>query len=146
MTRVDFYILAEQTTEARYRFTCRLIDKAVSRGQNVYWHVNSHEEAKTLDNLLWDFRPESFVPHELNHADASTVHCPVHIGWSAPPQDHHDILINTSNRLPGFFSRFSRLMEVVTQTDDVLQYTRQHYRFLNERGYAIKHQDMRLDA
>jgi len=48
--------------------------------------------------------------------------------------------------LPDFFGRFSRLIEVVVQDDAILQYTREHYRFLSNRGYAIDHQDMRLGA
>jgi len=146
MTRVDFYILADQTIEARNHFTCRLIDKAVTRGQRVFLHVEQESEARVFDELLWVFRPESFVPHEIQNERSNTQDCPVHIGWSTPINDQHDIIINTSRRLPDFFGRFSRLMEVVVQDDAILQYTREHYRFLSNRGYAIEHQDMRLGA
>lgn len=146
MTRVDFYILAEQTLEARNLFICRLINKAVGRGQNVFLNVDQASDARTFDDLLWNFRAESFVPHEIQHAQSTTRGCPVHIGWSTPINEQNDVIINAGNRLPDFFSRFSRLIEVVVQDDAILQSTRDHYRFLSNRGYAIDHQDMRLGA
>jgi len=146
MTRVDFYILAAQTLEARNLFICRLVNKAVSQGQNVFINVDQASDAQVFDDLLWNFRAESFVPHEIQHAHSHTQGCPVHIGWSTPINEHSDVMINAGNRLPDFFGRFSRLIEVVVQDDAILQYTREHYRFLSNRGYAIDHQDMRLGA
>ena len=146
MTEASFYILGEQTLEARDHFICRLTDKAVRHGRNVFVHVDQEVDAVRFDELLWVFRAESFVPHEIQHADSQIDGCPVHIGWDTPIQDQHDIIINASNRLPGFFSRFSRLVEVVVQEDIILKYTREHYRFLSDRGYAIQHQDMRVVA
>ncbi len=146
MTQADFYILGEQTLEARDHFTCRLVDKAVRHGRNVFVHVDNKQHAQHFDELLWVFRPESFIPHEVQHPDSKVDGCPVHIGWTTPTNEQHDIIINTSHRLPEFFGRFSRLMEVVVQEDAILKYTREHYRFLHNRGYAIQHQDMRVVA
>ena len=146
MTQADFYILGEQTLEARNHFACRLVNKAVREGCHVFIHVDNPADAEQLDELLWTFRPESFIPHEIQHANSNTDGCPVHIGWTTPISEQHDIIINTSRHLPEFFGRFSRLMEVVVQEDAILQYTREHYRFLHNRGYAIQHQDMRVVA
>jgi DNA polymerase-3 subunit chi len=94
--------------------------------------------------MLWQFREDAFVPHALLNAEDAPADCPVSIGWHPEPGHHHDVIINLSPELPAFFSRFERLVEVVVQNDDVLDYTRQHFRFLKDRGYPIEHKDMRM--
>lgn len=136
MTRIDFYILKEDSTDARLLFVCRLVDKAVRQGNRVLINVTDWSTADLLDNLLWSFRPESFIPHALSNTEEATE-VPVVISAGVDQADHHDLLINLTADVPVFFSRFQRLAEVVVQADAVLEATRQHYSFFKERGYPI---------
>ncbi|MEZ5578324.1 MAG: DNA polymerase III subunit chi [Candidatus Competibacteraceae bacterium] len=43
---------------------CRLADKAYGLGHTVYLFTASEARAAALDDLLWTFRQDSFVPHE----------------------------------------------------------------------------------
>ena len=137
MTRIDFYVLKDDSTEARLLFVCRLVDKAVRQGSRVFINVPDWTAAEVLDDLLWSFRPESFIPHALATSDeAGDV--PVVLSAGLDRVDHHDLLINLTSDIPVFFSRFQRLAEVVVQLDPVLESTRQHYGFFKERGYPIE--------
>jgi DNA polymerase-3 subunit chi len=137
MTRIDFYVLKDDSTEARLLFVCRLVDKAVRQGNRVFINVADWAVAELLDDLLWSFRPESFIPHALANSDeAGDV--PVVLSAGVDRVDHHDLLINLASDIPAFFSRFQRLAEVVVQLDPVLESTRQHYGFFKERGYPIE--------
>src|SRR3569832_2056639 len=64
MTRVDFYILPDASTDGRERLACRLADKAYRLGHEVYIHARDRQHAARLDELLWTFRAGSFVPHQ----------------------------------------------------------------------------------
>lgn len=143
MTRIDFYILQEEQTEARLHFACRLIEKARRQGNKVFVATDSPQQAERLDQLLWSFKPESFVPHSMEYSNTETQ-SPVLIGNTEDCADHHDVLINLSSEIPLYFSRFERLIEVVCQHTDVLQATRQHFAFYRERGYPIQSNDLRL--
>ena len=136
MTRIDFYILPDEQEAARLHFACRLIDKAVQRGHQVFVAARDQAQAEQVDTLLWTFRPESFVAHQLRHTAADQ--CNVLIGWQEDCDDHHDMLINLSDQVPAFFSRFERLAEVVCQQPAVLEHTRQHWGFYRDRGYPIQ--------
>ncbi|MCY0966669.1 DNA polymerase III subunit chi [Parathalassolituus penaei] len=151
MTDVLFYVLAASTAHDQSLFLCRLTEKVLSQGKTAYIHTNDAEQARLLDELLWTWRPHAFVPHALIDSSNKPDNCPVLIGWQnntheRGPVAQPEVMINLSDRLPAFFSRFERLVEIVIQEDRVLESTRQHYRFLKDRGYPVTHQDMRLRA
>jgi DNA polymerase-3 subunit chi len=144
MTQADFYILGKQAQHDQWFFACRLVEQIRQKGHQILLQVSNEGEAKALDDMLWQFRPDAFVPHALLNAKDAPVDCPVSIGWQAEPGHHHDVIIILTPQLPDFYGRFQRLVEVVVQNDAVLEYTRQHFRFLKERGYPIDHKDMRM--
>ena len=144
MTRADFYILGGQADHDQWFFACRLVEQIQQKGHKVLLQVDNEQKARELDDMLWQFRADAFVPHALLTAKDAPVDCPVSIGWSQEPGHHHDVIINLSTELPAFFSRFERLVEIVVQKDDILAYTRQHFRFLKDRGYPVTHNDMRM--
>jgi DNA polymerase-3 subunit chi len=144
MTQADFYVLGKQAQHDQWYFACRLVEQIQQKGHQVLLQVSNEEEAKALDDMLWQFRPDAFVPHALLNAKDAPVDCPVSIGWHQEPGHHHDVIIILTPELPAFYGRFQRLVEVVVQNDDVLEYTRQHFRFLKDRGYPIDHKHMRM--
>lgn len=143
MTQVDFYTLAQQTREERWLFACRLVEKSINKGHEVLVLLESEEQAKMLDKRLWNYRRHAFIPHCLLSQKEQNPHCSVHLGIADDIGHHHDVLICLTKRLPSTFSRFKRLLEVVIQDDEVLNYTRKHYTFLKNRGFPIEHHDMR---
>lgn len=134
MTQIDFYILQKSDDDSRLHFICRLTEKALSRGHRVMVATESAEQTKKLDELLWQFRPESFVPHTTAQ---DGLPAPVFISHEQDDRDHHQVLINLREEIPQQFSRFERLLEVVIQAPQVLQSTRQHYAFYKARGYQL---------
>lgn len=141
MTRVDFYILPEHGTGAQQAFACRLLQKTLKLGHKAYIHCRHEQQARELDTLLWQFQPNSFLPHKLiNEAGAA---CPVEIGFGDDPGAHDDLLINLSGAIPSFFSRFQRVSEIVTQDNEILQAGRNNYRFYQDRNYPLHRHDMR---
>jgi DNA polymerase-3 subunit chi len=141
MTRIDFYLLSA-ASENRLLFTCRLVDKIYSRGHRLYVHTESSVHAAEVDNLLWSFSA-GFVPHDLYQAvpDASTT---IQIGSDpapslAPSTDpDNDVLVNLAIEVPGFFSRFARIAEIVGPDETSKQQARERFRFYRDRGYTLE--------
>ncbi len=142
MTQVDFHILQDTTVEARWLYTCRLVEKAAGLGHSVLIAVDTQDEAQILDDLLWSFKPESFIPHQIISEviagdDDSETETKVDITFSDDTGNHQQVLINLRSQVPEYFSRFTRLSEIVIQEQKVLENTREHYRFYKQRGYPI---------
>jgi DNA polymerase-3 subunit chi len=143
MTRVDFYLLPEAIEIARQHFACRLAEKAHHLGNRLFIHTCDSQAASTINELLWTFRADSFLPHAISPA-SQTI--PIHINWNEDNPAHHDLLINLTSTVPSFFSRFERVAEIVSQDAQALTDSRQRFRFYQERGYAIKINDMKKTA
>lgn len=137
MTKVDFYILDDNQAASQWHFVCRLAEKAWQQGHKVYIHTENGGQSSQLDDLLWTFHDESFLPHSLDSSpDADSVN--VHIGHSEEPLHHDDVLINMSSEVPMFFSRFKRVAEVVAGDEQAKQAGRERFRFYRDRGYPLQ--------
>ena len=123
----------------RLNVAARLADKAFQRGHRIFINAADETQANELDELLWSFRPASFIPHGL----LGREHCDtIAIGWGQEPENHNDLLINLQLEIPSFFSRFQRVAEVVTQEPDSLVALRQSWKFYKERGYQMEKHDL----
>ena len=134
MTQVDFHILQDTSVEARWLYVCRFIEKVERLGHSILVVVDTLEEAQELDDLLWSFKPESFIAHQIIGGDEEAK---VEITYTTNAGEHHDVLINLSSQIPEYFSRFARAAEIVIQEPKILENTREHYKFYKQRGYPI---------
>ncbi len=131
--RIDFYILSAAGAAARERLACQLADKAYNHGYSVYIFTSGAAQAATLDDLLWTFRQDSFVPHErypLRGAHTS----PVLIGNASPLAVTANALINLTDTVPAGIEKFERIMEVVDADASVLSASRQRFKHYREQG------------
>lgn len=141
MTNIDFYVLSSDQTTARLQFACRLAYKAWLQNHQVYLHCTDEAEARHIDELLWSFRSDSFLPHALHTVQPSEM---VVCGWTGDPTPHHDVLINLGNETPEFFSRFNRLAEILIEHEPILTPARERFRFYRKRGYPLKTHQIRI--
>ncbi len=139
MTRVGFYVVQAAARQERLLVAARLADKAFARGHRIFINAADEGQARSLDELLWSFRPASFLPHGLQGEELADT---IAIGWGQEPTRHNDLLINLQLGIPPFFSRFKRVAEVVTQDPDSLAALRRSWTFYKERGYQLEKHDL----
>jgi len=137
MTQVDFYILEEQVRSDRYILACRIIDKAWKKGRRIYLHTNSEAESRRMDQMLWTYRDEGFLPHALVAHSYDPKVNPVLIGHDAEAGEEHDVLVNLATDVPPFFSRFERVAELVDNSPEVRKAGRNRYKLYRDRGYSL---------
>ena len=160
MPRIDFYLLDAPEDGACDVTACRIAEKAWSRGHRVHLHVDSPESARRLDDLLWTWRDESFVPHRVcagpgadcdagaqdRPGDGETVggagdvpaRTTVTIGWGALPRYGEDVLLNLGTRVPEGFERFARIAEFVGGADSARSAGRERFRRYREHGCELQ--------
>lgn len=139
MTRVGFYVVQAAEAGQRLHVAARLADKAFAQGHRIYINATDKPQAEALDEMLWGFRPASFLPHALTGTEQSDQ---IAIGWGQDPGTHNDLLINLQLDIPAFFSRFQRVAEVVTQDENSLAALRRSWTFYKERGYQLEKHDL----
>ncbi len=60
MSEILFYHLESQPLE---RVLPVLVEKSLERGWKVVVETSSDERAEAIDNMLWSYRDDSFLPH-----------------------------------------------------------------------------------
>lgn len=138
MTQVDFYILPDTTLEARLLFACRLAETIYRKGYRLHLHAEDEAMARELDDRLWTFRADAYVPHALS-GDEAAEGVPVTIGWQDLPMDGEppQALLNLHPGIPEWFSRFERVAEIINQHQDVLTAKRECWQTYRKRGYPV---------
>jgi DNA polymerase III subunit chi len=145
MTQVDFYILPDTTLEARLDFACRLAETIAGKGYRLHLHAEDEAMATDLDERLWTFRAEAYLPHALLGSEmAESV--AVTIGWEQPPEPSAEApmaLLNLDPGIPEWFSRFERVAEIINQHQQVLVAKRECWQTYKQRGYPVKAHQLR---
>ena len=138
--RVDFYILNAPAEQERLRTACRLAEKAWQKGHRVFIHTESTQTAKQIDDMLWTYRQDSFVPHALlrerQEVEAEDRE-PVLVGDGTEEPAELDVLINLGESVPSFAARSTRVAEIVSGEDSARRAGRTRYRDYRERGITI---------
>ena len=139
--RIDFYLLEAPEGVACDVTACRIAEKAWLQGHRVHLHVDSPESARRLDDLLWTWRDESFVPHAVRGADEpadADGDPPVTIGWGRVPESAADVLLNLDTRVPDGFERFARIAELVGGAEPARTAGRERFRRYRAHGCELR--------
>ena len=138
MTQIDFYVQVSDKHET----VRKLCSKALAADAKlVIWTADAAASAR-LSRLLWSIPSTGFLPHCLS-TDPLAARTPIVLDYLGETFPHDQVLINLRAEVPTFFSRFQRLIEVVSATDaEDKQRARERFRYYRDRGYEIRTRDL----
>ena len=140
MPRATFYLIDKpRFREAPLRLVCELAKRAFDSEQPTLILVQSMGQAEALDDELWAFEPDAFVPHQIagNEEDEVT---PVLI---VPPEvetPDRPLVINLRDEPVA--RACERVLEVVPAEAGARDGSRQRYRHYQARGFEVEKHDM----
>lgn len=140
MSRVDFYILPDDSADGLQLFACRLAEKAWQQGHRILIRTDSADQSHHLDDLLWVFKDGSFIPHGVAGSEHDDQQ-PVVISHQDAPADAFQLLINLSSGAPDS-GQFERIAEILNQDATRKQLGRAHYKVYRDLGHELHHHDM----
>ncbi len=135
MTKVDFYTGVDD----KLRTACHLSHKAMQSGLRVLLHTSDEATTEALDKLLWQYSVTAFIPHCRN--DEAAAEMPVVVDHRGENFPHNEVLISLHTVCLPFFSRFERVLEIVSQDAEDARLGRERFSFYRDRGYEIRHFD-----
>jgi len=142
--KIDFYILNQSDKQKSLIFTCQLIEK-IYQQQPIYIHTASEKEAMELDNLLWIYREDSFLPHML-YDESDPTPPPIQIGFQNKFPSHKKTLINLHTDIPNFYQDFDHLIEIVFAEPLMQQLARERYKKYRDTGHELNTYKENYDA
>jgi DNA polymerase-3 subunit chi len=140
MARADFYLI----DKPRFRddpllLVCELVKKAYASEQPTLILARSPEQAEALDEKLWEFDDDAFIPHQLAGDDDDSITAVV----IAPPG------VATADRPLGVNLRdecapgsYERVLEVVAADPAEREGSRVRWAEYKRRGFEVNKHDM----
>jgi len=115
------------------------------RGETVSIYAPDEAEASALDDVLWTFRQNSFVPHVRLEKAAEPLMEPVIIfgdapEGEAPEQAAADVLIlSSADGMPAWFAKFDHICDFAEVYDDKRsQAARGRFAACKAAGYRMR--------
>ena len=137
MTRIDFYTNAAD----KLATACRIVAKGYQLRHRIVVACPDPETAQRIDRMLWTSPATAFIPH-CAATDALAPLTPVVIDYRGDETVHDQVLVNLKPEWPPLFTRFERLIEIVTAEDEDRALARGRYKFYRDRGYEIRTHDL----
>lgn len=145
LPRVDFYHLDNDKPHSTRLFCCRLSDKAWSLGNRILILCQDNRECQLLDQLMWTWRDDSFLPHSLAGTDEAE-HSPIVISDSLPAGSRFDLIINLDTDLPcrneSIASCTHRIAEIINQNPKLKQQGRLRYSYYDKYNYPLEYHEI----
>jgi DNA polymerase-3 subunit chi len=145
VSKIDFYLLDNPDLSDAMRYTCRLTNKGYRLGKRVFIRVEDMQQARQLDELLWTFNDQSFIPHVVQDGspdDAPDTREPVLIGIIEPRAGDMDLLINLATTLPANYAGYEMVKEVVRKDENCLAAARQRWRQYQDSDNQLDKHDI----
>ena len=139
MPRADYYVLPHSDHDSRELFVCRLCDKLLRQKLKVHVHLRSETDLKQLDQRLWSFRPEAFLPHTILGSD---IKAPITLSSDETAQIDADLLINLAVEAPQNTSQVQRIAEIVIQEPEILAAARESFKQRRDAGWEVHNHNL----
>ena len=139
--KADFYLIQkERFREEPLRLVCELAKRAFANSLPTLVLVRDRAQAEELDDLLWSFEPDAFIPHQIAGEDMDEEEADVLIVPPDADAPMRPLVINL--RDAAVEGGFERVLEVVPADPAARDPLRERWRQYKARGFELKKHDM----
>ena len=124
------------TVAAELLLGCELAAQLYRQQKRVFVFADSEQQGLLIDEQLWSFAADSFVPHNLA-GEGPRQGAPVEISWQ-PPANHRQVMINFATLVPGFFNQFNQIIDFVPNEPEAKQAARERYKYYRQCGCQLE--------
>ena len=139
--RADFYLIAKPRFAGQpLLLVCELCRKANDAGLTTLVLARDSAQAEELDDLLWSFNPDAFIPHQIAGSDEDEEEALVLIAAPGQQPGLRPLVINL--RDAAWMEPCDRVLEVVPDDPAAREPLRERWRQYKAAGYALSKHDM----
>ena len=141
MPRADFYLIEK----ARFReepllLVCELAKKAYAANLPTLVLARDTAQAEALDDLLWSFDADEYLPHQIAGMDEGDDDTPILIATPDMDIAARPLLINLRDAAPA--GSYDRVLEVVPADPEARGPLRERWKHYQSLGFAVNKFDM----
>ncbi|MBV2209751.1 MAG: DNA polymerase III subunit chi [Thermomonas sp.] len=141
MQRAHFYLIDKpRFREQPLLLVCELAKRAVAANLPTLILARDQAQAEALDDLLWSFEEDAFIPHQIAGMDEDEDEANVLIATPALDVALRPLLINLRDIAPN--GQFDRVLEVVPADPAARGPLRERWKHYQSLGFELKKFDM----
>lgn len=140
MPRADFYLIDKPRFRAEpLLLVCELAKKAFASEQPTLVLARSQDQAEALDELLWSFDDNAFIPHQIAGDDDDAITAVLIVPPGAAAADRPLVINLRDACAPGLFER---VLEVVPADEAERAGSRERWKTYKAAGFDVAKHDM----
>ena len=140
MARADFYLIQkERFREDPLLLVCELAKRGYAANLPMLVLARDTAQAEALDDLLWSFDPDEYLPHQIAGDDEDEL-CPILIATPEMDVPARPLLVNLRDEVPA--GSFDRVLEVVPADPSARGPLRERWKHYQSLGFELNKYDM----
>ena len=141
MPRADFYLIAkERFREEPLLLVCELAKRGFAANLPILVLARDAAQAEAIDDLMWSFDPDEYLPHQIAELDEGDDDTPILIATPDMDIPARALLINLRDAAPT--GSFDRVLEVVPADPSARGPLRERWKHYQALGFDVNKHDM----
>ena len=132
---VNFIVLNEAN---KHRIVCEIVEKLYTAGKRTIVHVTEESEGQKLDQMMWSWKQNSFVPHLYCNEVNQEFTEPVIIAKSIIKTDRFDSLLLVQPADIKIIQTFDTVFDFAEKYDLALvKKSRERYKLYQQENFKL---------
>jgi DNA polymerase III subunit chi len=141
MPRADFYLIDKpRFREQPLLLVCELAKRGFAANLPILVLARDAAQAEAIDDLLWSFDPDEYLPHQIAGMDEGDDETPILIATPEMDVPARAMLINLRDAAPT--GSFERVLEVVPADPSARGPLRERWKHYQALGFDVTKHDM----
>ena len=141
MPRADFYLIDKpRFREQPLLLVCELAKRGYAANLSILVLARDAAQAEAIDDLMWSFDPDEYLPHQIAGMDEGDDDTPILIATRDMDIPARPMLINLRDGAPN--GSFDRVLEVVPADPAARAPLRERWKHYQALGFEVNKHDM----
>ena len=141
MPRADFYLIdTPRFREPPLLLVCELAKRGYAANLSILVLARDAAQAEAIDDLMWSFDPDEYLPHQIAGMDEGDDDTPILIATPDMDIPARPMLINLRDGAPN--GSFDRVLEVVPADPAARAPLRERWKHYQSLGFEVNKHDM----
>ena len=141
MPRADFYLIDKpRFREQPLLLVCELAKRGYAANLSILVLARDAAQAEAIDDLMWSFDPDEYLPHQIAGMDEGDDDTPILIATPDMDIPARPMLINLRDGAPN--GSFDRVLEVVPADPSARGPLRERWKHYQSLGFDLNKYDM----
>ncbi len=141
MPRADFYLIDKpRFREQPLLLVCELAKRGYAANLSILVLARDAAQAEAIDDLMWSFDPDEYLPHQIAGMDEGDDDTPILIATPDMDIPARPMLINLRDAAPN--GSFDRVLEVVPADPAARAPLRERWKHYQSLGFEVNKHDM----